>query len=1284
MKLTAFEKNIFDAKAVQPPTVSTGDASPSDINLIKQNPAVAYNSSPSKPIIRQIDIPAEVVKLFTDGARFKGSFKWTKITSGEPEIIHNTEQPAVTKQIDVALRATADLSPLPEQEQADERAGLPQAQLNFESQIYRPKIDIRLNRYLIEPVGETELSFVNSEQDLRNFLRNHGYLSQNKYYSRLNGDTVSDLANTILGNGFPQEQTLLAGRQFRYYKLIRNRSGKPILNELILINFTTTERMNHDYTIKEPVLDRSGLIIPFREERTVDLLNKTFGSQAINQPTIYGTKPPPPTVKAKCPIDIKTGDISIETGYETTVERIPFTYDAFLDAQSSVRAITSIDFDSRSATGFNLRYVRAYNNPSSIQRWRRETKLYVSIRLNTRFNDFLIGVFEGSMSENLRKLMGGHQAAIRPNTAALNGPILRVLIGTKTMDSTQSRRPPGSNLFSSSEIQSELASSDLTGSKLAGLATIISQNALNAVGGKFWESQEDTDLQRQAVLNMIPFKQPSGQSITNQAFGIIASSPSISVNGVNFPISFRSYDIGKHDEQSYDRYVRINRSSINWRALPLQTDDPEFPQATFNISDELSYRLIGRQDDSLLFDKVDTRQRRKRNADDTTGVPIRNRNIINSQDDFSSLEFVFSALKRQTAGNRLRNVSGGFSNPRPVLPAYPNAQRFSLGGLAEQFDPRFPTRVQHILDSNRLWTVPDLSQWLAYGGDIPTQSFSVEVFIKDPPLEFIQDDTEEEEDTTVDLLKSVDTGWPWVSITGLRYDTDNKRIMLALSRSKSAPIPPKPFFDAISIAGRRFNSSSARFSQDLDVRSATWNWPASLDFLRNRRSVPIEIIKSGSSRTNRVNDSRVVTKSTVQTNEYKDLPSVLGGFMVKDIVFDSNSLKIVFNGLLTANSFSALAVYSADGSARITRDLSPNDAVIANDNDAGTTSFTWSAYAEFGSILRNKSYQLEMIKGAVNSENKIFIPRPDKIHWHWPLVNQTETGLEIDWQLSTPDESELDFISIGLFKANGDNVLNWQSKDRWKQTKQNRTIKTEYVGNVASIALGDDLKLSLQIKERHEFSFNIIRTTDILFDTIILFNTNLQDIFLQDSLQNDLLHPSDIDSIISVEEQRIKHLIINLKTDIASRQVTIINRKLIKYDYRKIGQVLLLKKIGVFSQFPNIQVSSFRSREVSIDQHNLSHIKGRPNSINYNMIFPGVLKEEDLLLAQNLYSRVADFNEFLIWVSGGDVAPKHTGMRGFRVIDIIKGLVANEFDFRYVDGRFTSAINFEMQVNQVS
>ena len=187
-----------------------------------------------------------------------------------------------------------------------------------------------------------------------------------------------------------------------------------------------------------------------------------------------------------------------------------------------------------------------------------------------------------------------------------------------------------------------------------------------------------------------------------------------------------------------------------------------------------------------------------------------------------------------------------------------------------------------------------------------------------------------------------------------------------------------------------------------------------------------------------------------------------------------------------------------------------------------------------------------MIKGG-EKELDFFIPRPDKIHWNWPVkvaLNKDRTELQIDWQSGGVQQSALDFISIALTKVSDSTKwLDWLSYDQWAKSS-NADIDGIMVHNtkregpaLAELAEGDKLTLSVQAKARAEWNSHVIRTTDIVFDTIILLNTNLNDLFITDQVCNDLLHPSDILSIKSVTEDKLVHLMIELKNSIVSPQI---------------------------------------------------------------------------------------------------------------------------------------------------
>ena len=132
---------------------------------------------------------------------------------------------------------------------------------------------------------------------------------------------------------------------------------------------------------------------------------------------------------------------------------------------------------------------------------------------------------------------------------------------------------------------------------------------------------------------------------------------------------------------------------------------------------------------------------------------------------------------------------------------------------------------------------------------------------------------------------------------------------------------------------------------------------------------------------------------------------------------------------MATDDFSALFIKSGD--MELTREMRPGDAIRNSAN--GLTSFQWNNLPEFPVLKKNKDYVLNMIKNGSQDENYFFIPRPDKVHWHWPIsVKLLSDGLSLDFLLSHSID-RLEFISIGLLNEDQTNFINWQNYDKWEQ-----------------------------------------------------------------------------------------------------------------------------------------------------------------------------------------------------------------------------------------------------------
>ena len=1272
MKLTAFEKNVFDKNAVQLPTVRTYSASQNDIKKITEDWTDPYLSSSSKAIIRQFDTDIEYVPFMRGGESFNAKMKRVSVTSGEPEIVHNTSQPQVTKKIDVSLKATADLRNI-EDEEEENRQDFPQAEINFGSVDYNALINILLGTEAIEFYNSDSKPYfdlntnerISAKRALQRFLRS------NNSSLVMSEDNLSNLQSRgfyrTAYKSIARQTTLIPGMNgsYVYRKYYGNQfdDSRPYGYNDFLIPYRFVGSIRHIYASFQFCLKKlSELILPFYQTKEISERNITYLNTVATSDPNAGrggdTRPInyPVSIANYAPINISASDFSIKTysgtlsagsRWATRQNRAGET-EYYLERDNTVYFYYGIKLPSRYDKYFRDRRSAGENR---VQRTVFYTYYTSGIRNERRYNEQERRSFVVEFDTSTVAVYGRSGNAGDVNDDESPSAVLERI-----------KRQQADRISTSS---------------LNNLANTLSGQARGFVGD--YRQQETINNQ---VLNATPFKDPD-LNLAKESLGITRRN--IAINGKDFgeiELVVRNVQSGiPNNPFQIAQYLKINKDPINFRNIPLVSPHPGFPQFLMNGTG-VSYNFVGLQSNSLAVTKQDERtQIRSKNNPDRI-VNIRDRARPNRWDDFLTLLFNFSDIPDPIEVKR-----NGWSVPRPSFPGYPNARLFAIGDfLSRQFNPKFPLAIQHSLDTNRDKSQPDISDWLSYGGSIPTQARSLIVTILDQPLTA---EEEEPEESVVNLLSSIDRGWPWVQVREIDYDRDSGRIILGLGRTRQAPIPPRNFFDSILLAGRSFESAKANYSQDIEDRIARWSWPASRNFIARGGRVPLILKKKGESVTNAMGESRIIRKSTIETNAYNDFPDVLGGFDVHDIGWTANSFFISFNGSISASLFSAIAIHSLDKKMQITRHLLANSAVRTEEN--GVTTFLWSDFPEFGALQDNKDYTIEMIKGG-EKELDFFIPRPDKIHWNWPVkvaLNKDRTELQIDWQSGGVQQSALDFISIALTKVSDSTKwLDWLSYDQWAKSS-NADIDGIMVHNtkregpaLAELAEGDKLTLSVQAKARAEWNSHVIRTTDIVFDTIILLNTNLNDLFITDQVGNDLLHPSDILSIKSVTEDKLVHLMIELKNSIVSPQINLLNSRISKYDYRKIGQLYLLKKIGVFKQFPKIMVESSRSKEITLNQNNLSHVKSRPQSINYSMEFPAMLSTDDLILAQNLFSRVSDYDEFLIWVSGGEIG-KDQGMRGFRFVDIIKSLISNEFDFSYIDGRFTSGVSFLMTLRQV-
>ena len=1328
MKLTAFERNPFDPTAIQKPTLNTSDQSQTDIENIRADYSNPFLSSSAKRVIRNIEIPVEYINKYTDGKTFKGKFKLTEVTSGEPEIIHNTQQPPVTKPIDVNLNATVDL-----RKQDDE--DLPSMTLNFSASEYRAMIELMPGRSPIEMYSDPDRDLnhitqrgsnpLSAKNALRSFLRTNlqsAFFSQSAYLES-NYEAIENLNEIASLDG----ETIEIVNQIFSYNFDYAIPGSATTRSFP-VYFKSRSNVTRKYSIKEPCLkdEPSGksIVYPIRETKEIENFDPQYVKQngdpiPQNDPSLPLNQRIPDSIREYAPLDISADDITLK----------------FVKIANLTRELMTSNYATADFTVLGINDPLRRNPPFG-----RAGICFYEISLSSKFDNFIDDlrrvnnqVIDRNVamrslfsrdakvytSARLENMVG----RIRPATliqrvfSFYDFPSDKLISPWAWVDFLTSGSGLGIlNLPSGGHEEPQLINGqrqfvqlrvDLSVS-LGILENYVNniraeaQNYFSQNNVEVWRRSQTIKAQENQIFAsaQVPFKSPnlsfSAQELRT-AMGITQGR--LLINNRDYgrlygqttpvPVSDPSDDKKDYLYQVNNPGTNIFRApGIRFLSLPLvSSGQSAFPTGSFSVSQDIMrgdrqitiqtvYRLLGKQGSRLLFVKdvrtIDQTQATCENPDGSMSENVQEGLAPNDREDFHRMRI-------QIGGELPVDVDSNWARPGQALPDFPNARGFDIGQrLADRLAPQAPANFVPTTDK----PVPTLQDWLDNGGNFGAgEGLEAELTVLDPPLSEGQERS--------NLLASIDKSWPWVQVSELSYEKEEERIVLGLRRGQSAPIPPKNFFDSVIINGRSFLASKASYETEDGV--ALWKWGSSLDFLECLESVPLVLRKSGRSRTNAINESRLVRKSTVETNQFKDLPGVVGGLVIDDIDFGTSFFRVVFKGDVLATDFSAVFVKSvsennSEPTFELTRHLKSGDA-IRQELSGGRTAFHWPAQPEFGALHKNRDYELNIIRNASEESPAFFVPRPDKAHWHWPVaLEDLGGGLSVKFALNGEAE-RLDFVSMALLNEDQTVFMPWQGLNKWKQNRSadGQSITALFDGGaLGALNAGDKKVLAFQVKDYPELVLNCIKTTDFVFDTIILLNTNLKALYLKDQTGNDLIHPSDLKALTVQNEQGLRHLMIELNNDIVSPQVSLINRDMVKYDYRKIGQVLLLKRIGTFGQFPNIKVHSSKNRQMSTDQANLSHIKALPESINYHMAFPAVLTEEDLLLAQELFSRVADYDEFIIWVSGGDIAPKHTGMKGFRFVDFVKSLVANEFDFGYIDGRFNSGVNFNMELRQVS
>lgn len=560
------------------------------------------------------------------------------------------------------------------------------------------------------------------------------------------------------------------------------------------------------------------------------------------------------------------------------------------------------------------------------------------------------------------------------------------------------------------------------------------------------------------------------------------------------------------------------------------------------------------------------------------------------------------------------------------------------------------------------------------------------------PLEGVADEEDAEPQPPVDLLDSVPEDFPFISVNRLEHDDDNDYLNLYLSRkTQNAPVPSPRYFDQLTVGNRNFffsNASYEAFDQDEadnpfpNYKIARYRWSSSDDPTEGLTNVPLIFKKSGQSIANEKTPLRLIQKSSVQTKEEKEFDIFINGFEIVDFEFSDSFFRVDIKGSVATSDILAVRILDKDGVVRITRDMFATAATRTEQSNS-TTRFQWDNLDEFINLKRNKQYKLEIIRANETSTtvNKFFIPRPSQFDTFFPLsIDINANDIVFSFLPNTADKV-LNIKSMGI-KGPGSQTL-------MADTQISQAIINDFKFTFlqAGIDPGNspaDFMLSLTVEDFSHMIFDFLKLTDLFFDTVVLLDTNIDDLSLKDATGNELLHPSDILEIKSVEENNKRHVVMFLKNPVTTPNVELHIRQTNMNDpVISLSRILLLKKIGEFSKYPKIKPLITKTRTVVQSQAGKSHVITRVPARNFSITFPPLDNLLDVLLAEDLFNRSADFSEFIVWPSGGESTIKNKGLTGFAFKDLVKSLCGNDFEYMYVDGRFTSGIDFTMETLEV-
>ena len=1287
MRLTFFEKELFDQESFEKPTIAINSINPdqrSSVQKIKTKLSDgSFESEPKNKVIRKINIPAEVLNFYTNGAKFTGSFKHTKLTSGEPEIVSRTTAPQVTKPINVSFKNTIRLRALEERETERETTDVTLPSSDNSARSYEPYLVFRLGRAV-------RLVISNGFSDINRFVRNYTsntisnlVTAYSNFLRFLQGDFNSGFYNnnkSIISIDQATSDIVLPN------ELLRKEETTPI-NQVITYNTT------RQYPIFiNPISETQYWRFTGNIKNTFSIKNISLRGSSVNTSLVLPTNQ-----------TISYDGFSSEWVNQDGTSRLNGASNEYLTIIPPILSITNLSYVYRSAVSSTTTSVREQGRTSYFRFFS-----HLSVREYTLsgYDSFFNNIPRGTLFQNGIAFISFNSAnsslTLGGSDTGYFDSLLRRIISF-TRPSITISLPK--NKFVIYLFRDMLRASSNTRSSLPSNSDIKS----------IWDRQSNQKLDGTTDANLRQINTDI-QRLRN----------------ASIPTEVRGYDIRPLLETDFTSPTgkvtnselgfannTIDINNVRQTGTLLATPTPASHTTTSHLNTNGTrqknyyYNLTG----ALRVDNIPLITNNNFNNDTQSGttelkqrLPIYLPSINNNTYQIVDVNFVTNEIAIQkNEGETIRSNELsvlGIENASGVVTEYPlslgRSSRFNNiqvyyyrnEELVNLFRPVFSntiTRVLSIFNGVSLPTIRNFidNRLLSIGvirNLFTSQTKQLKFFIASGQVL----STETETNQNQDLLESKSQAFPHIRLNNILYNTEQNRLYLILSRGENSPVPDKNYFSSVKINNRSFNFGSSRYNaynnpstSPYGIKGAEYSWSYGTNLL-TAGTIPIEFKKSGTSVTNSIDESRLVRKSTINTKDKKVFTDIISSLWLQDVGFTSTSFYIEFKGSISNTNFQTIALKNSENTDYITRQLLLSEATRTESQ--GNTKFTWNDKPEFAILNYNKEYTIEIIKGANIQRKQLFIPIQNKDNFDF-VNNYKQTAGQISFELQRnhfKEDITNSFIAFGLLKESDNRVISgaWFNNNQFTYDNE-FSISNNTIPELPSV--NEKVLLSFQIEDRPATEISLIKLTDIFADTFVILDTNINDLGFYDIDNNPLAHPSEFEEIKEVKEGDLRHCFIKLKQPITTKQLNLIVRKTSDdTNTIKINRLLVLKKIGQFSQFPKVQVNTSTNKRGVVSAINTSHITSKPLSLNYNFQFPPLDKLNDLKLAQDLFTRTNEYNEFIVWLSGGDIAPKITDLVGYRFIDLVKSLAINDFQVKYVDDRFSSGIDFSLDTRQVS